>query len=550
MSIKGKLFAVNLLIIVVGVFIATVLYTTERRVSKSIDDVQMLADELDIYKDMKMNMLFTAIAVRNLIFNPQDEEARKQIKENIKSFMDKLAILRKRESKLSKEEAELTKDLGFFTYQGDIENVLQLLELEAYDEAKEALIEAEKKGFTDTIDTLDRLIELRLAQIKKEQEELRRDIMLANNVTIGVTIPSILIVSVALWLVSRGIINNIGELSGKVEELSKNMRFSQIEFKRFKNELDRLVDSLNKMVGDIGSAISSIRNVMMQVSKGNLRVRVEGDYRGSLEELKNYVNSSLNDLQEALRNVKEGLESIAGSIKVLGGNAGRIEQENDNLNSSIASIMTSIDEVSEAVRQISEETLRARNVSMDMEESIKTGKDKVDVMHSAMGNIVDVSREISSITETIITIAEQTNLLALNAAIEAARAGEMGRGFAVVADEVRRLAEISGNAAKQIAELVEKALNTVEDGRVASEDVVESYKKIEEVTKEIAGIIDSIATAMEEQSRAIDIIRDNMTEITAVSEKNTESVKSMVGEIRSINQIAEQVEERMKQFDV
>ncbi len=550
MSIKGKLVAVNLLIIVVGVFIATVLYTTERRVSKSIDDVQMLADELDIYKDMKMSMLFTAIAVRNLIFNPQDEEARKQIKENIKSFMDKLAILRKRESKLSKEEAELTKDLGFFTYQGDIENVLQLLELEAYDEAKEALIEAEKKGFTDTIDTLDRLIELRLAQIKKEQEELRRDIMLANNVTIGVTIPSILIVSVALWLVSRGIINNIGELSGKVEELSKSMRFSQIEFKRFKNELDRLVDSLNKMVGDIGSAISSIRNVMMQVSKGNLRVRVEGDYRGSLEELKNYVNSSLNDLQEALRNVKEGLESIAGSIKVLEGNAGRIEQENDNLNSSIASIMTSIDEVSEAVRQISEETLRARNVSMDMEESIKTGKDKVDVMHSAMGNIVDVSREISSITETIITIAEQTNLLALNAAIEAARAGEMGRGFAVVADEVRRLAEISGNAAKQIAELVEKALNTVEDGRVASEDVVESYKKIEEVTKEIAGIIDSIATAMEEQSRAIDIIRDNMTEITAVSEKNTESVKSMVGEIRSINQIAEQVEERMKQFDV
>jgi len=187
---------------------------------------------------------------------------------------------------------------------------------------------------------------------------------------------------------------------------------------------------------------------------------------------------------------------------------------------------------------------------MDMEESIGTGKDKVDIMHSAMGRIVDVSKEISSITETIITIAEQTNLLALNAAIEAARAGEMGRGFAVVADEVRRLAEISGNAAKEIAELVEKALNTVEEGRTASEDVVESYRKIEEVTKEIASVIDTIATAMEEQSRAIDIIRDNMTEITQVSEKNTSSIREMVQEIRNIKDVSAHVEERMNSFNV
>ena len=126
----------------------------------------------------------------------------------------------------------------------------------------------------------------------------------------------------------------------------------------------------------------------------------------------------------------------------------------------------------------------------------------------------------------------------------------MGRGFAVVADEVRRLAEISGNAAKEIASLVEKALNTVEEGRVASEEMVESYRKIESVTKEIAAVIDTIATAMEEQSRAVDIIRDNMTDITGISEKNTASVKEMVKEIRNIRETSNQVEERMKGFEV
>ncbi len=80
--------------------------------------------------------------------------------------------------------------------------------------------------------------------------------------------------------------------------------------------------------------------------------------------------------------------------------------------------------------------------------------------------------------------------------------------------------------------------------------MVNSYGKIEEVTKQIAEIIESIATAMEEQSRAIDIIRDNTTEITQVSEKNTASVKEIVGEIKNISQIAQQVDEKMKSFEI
>ena len=550
MSIKARLSIVNAMFVAVAIAVGVVIYMTEKRVEESIKRINKELYYLDLYREMKISLLKTAIEVRNLILDPKSEEAKKGIRENIRAFTSRLKILREREKELDKKEAEWTRDLAFFTYGGDIEQVIQLVEMEAYEEAKEQLVEIEKASFKDTMDLLDTLINHRLEKIRKEQKSVESYIAKANVIMLGVTIPSILVVSAILYFISRGIIRQIASISGEVDRLAENMRFKEVALKKFRNELDDLVESLEQMVKDVGNAVVSVKDVMEKVSKGDLRVRIEGSYKGDMGELVEYVNKALKDLRNLLGSVKEGLINVAGSIKSLNTSTDQIEKENENLSSSIASIMTSVDETSEAIRQISEETQRAKNVSLDMERAIQTGKSKVTVMHTSMGNIVEVSKEVNSITETIIDIAEQINLLALNAAIEAARAGELGRGFAVVADEVRRLAEISGNAAKEISALIEKAVRTVEEGRIASEELVDSYRKIEDVTGEIAKVIDAIATAMEEQSRAIDIIRDNMTEITSISERNTESMKRITTEIRNISKVAGDVEEKMRSFAV
>lgn len=301
-------------------------------------------------------------------------------------------------------------------------------------------------------------------------------------------------------------LTNIGSVVHNLAEIMKEVAKGRLRHKiegDFRGDVKILVDSINTSLDNLQRAMDSIKGVMEAVSKGNLRKRIEEEFSGDLKELAEYINSSLDDLQKALLQIREDIVTVT---------------------SNLSGIVTSVDETSEAIRQISEETLKARNISIDMKDTIDDGKNKVELMHSAINRIVDVSANINSITETIINIAEQTNLLALNAAIEAARAGEVGRGFAVVADEVRRLAEISGNAAKEISELVERALRTVEEGKNASEEVVESYLKIDEVTKEIATAIDAIATAMEEQSRAVDTIRDNITEIS----KSTESIENNI----------------------
>ena len=67
-----------------------------------------------------------------------------------------------------------------------------------------------------------------------------------------------------------------------------------------------------------------------------------------------------------------------------------------------------------------------------------------------LGSIVKIISEIGDKTEIIDDIVFQTKLLSFNASIEAARAGENGRGFAVVAEEVGNLAQMSGNASKDM----------------------------------------------------------------------------------------------------
>ncbi len=346
----------------------------------------------------------------------------------------------------------------------------------------------------------------------------------------------------------RAVSERIDEVVREVEEVSENMSFKVDITTNSKDEFTPLERALADMFKSIGSAISSITSVMREVAEGEFNKRAEGKFRGDIKLLVDEINLSLENLQSTISAIKDVMKEIAkGNLKerISINQKGELRELVDYINSSIgdlrelllhiredishvseniANINVSIEETSEAIRQISQETIKAREVSSEVDKAIEVGKTKVETMHTTIGKIVEVSKNITTITNTIITIAEQTNLLALNAAIEAARAGELGKGFAVVADEVRRLAEISGNAAKEIAQLVENVVRTVEEGKEVSDAVVESYSKIEAITREMSTIISNIATAMEEQSRAIELMRNNMTEISSSTQNIEEEM--------------------------
>ena len=90
---------------------------------------------------------------------------------------------------------------------------------------------------------------------------------------------------------------------------------------------------------------------------------------------------------------------------------------------------------------------------------------------------------------TINSNASRSNILALNASIEAARSGEAGRSFAVVATEMGKLANDSGNSAKEI----QSTLNTIREDLLS---IVSSIKEASNFTEEHRGNISGIQTVL------------------------------------------------------
>ena len=162
------------------------------------------------------------------------------------------------------------------------------------------------------------------------------------------------------------------------------------------------------------------------------------------------------------------------------------------------------------------------------------------------------SQEIGDIVELINDIAEQTNILALNASIQASMAGESGRGFAVVADEVQRLAERAANATKQIEVLVrtiqadtneavvsmERSTTDVVGGALLAENAGAALEEIEQVSNQIASLVQNISASARQQASAAQNIARNMQvlrEISAQTAENSAATSASVGKLAELS---------------
>ncbi|RYE91097.1 MAG: methyl-accepting chemotaxis protein, partial [Oxalobacteraceae bacterium] len=191
-------------------------------------------------------------------------------------------------------------------------------------------------------------------------------------------------------------------------------------------------------------------------------------------------------------------------------------------------------------------------------------RDQIQETSKRIKRLGESSQEIGEITELISDITEQTNVLALNAAIQAASAGEAGRGFSVVAEEVQRLAERSGDAAKQIGALVrtiqtdthdavaamEKSTQGVVEGARLSDAAGAALADISRVSNRLAELIEGISVATGQQATSANGVAHNMQHILAVNEHTQGGTQQTAQSIRQLAELAQELKNSVSRFRV
>ena len=309
-----------------------------------------------------------------------------------------------------------------------------------------------------------------------------------------------------------------------------------------------LSGGLNELVARVGQTIDGAAQVLVALSEGELRQRMQGEYAGTFAELQRATNETIERLTETIGGIDEASDTVFVAAGELAESANALRARTEEQNSALESAASSIAELTQSVGATAESAAYGRTLAEEARTKASRGDEVVRATVDAMQAITQTSEQISDITSLINDIAFQTNLLALNAAVEAARAGEQGKGFAVVAGEVRNLAGRASEAAKNISELIRTSAERVEEGARMATLSGETLRDVMDAFTRVSSAISEVSSATQEQSSSIQLVARTVTDLESMTQQNAAAVEESSAAAESVADQSRSVRELLSFF--
>ena len=369
----------------------------------------------------------------------------------------------------------------------------------------------------------------------------------------------LVIVVTSFWssvVLGKKMAGNIEEpmiaLADRLQTFAQGDLNSAFPDRNTEDEISYMIQVAKGMAADLNLIITDAGELLGQMAEGNYAIgtKIEEKYVGQFVALKDamrkmnrQMNSTLQQVEEAAKQVSAGSENLAQSAQALAEGATEQAGSVEELTATVAGVSEQVESNSHTAKEISERV-------DELGTSIWESNGRMQEMVTSMHEINKASQEIDKIISTINEIASQTNLLALNASIEAARAGEAGKGFAVVANQVNMLADQSAQAAKESATLIETSVKAVENGMVIAERTATQLEEVAESSKAITKEVTNIAETLETQASEIQQINEGIDQINDVVQTNSATSQQCAAASQQMSSEAESLRGMISKFKI
>ena len=253
-------------------------------------------------------------------------------------------------------------------------------------------------------------------------------------------------------------------------------------------------------------------------------------------------------LRDIVGQARDSAEAITIAAREIADGNANLSRRTEQQASTLEETAAGMEELSGTVKQNAEGCRHASDLARNAEEVAQRGAQAVHRMVEATGTIEASVKRMADIIGVIDGIAFQTNILALNAAVEAARAGEQGRGFAVVASEVRSLAQRSGQASREIKDLIGACVAQVSEGGQHADAAGKVINDIVSGAQQVSRIIGEIAGASDEQQRGVEEIGKAIVQLEGMTQQNAALVEQASASALAFQEQADRLEGIVSEF--